>query len=200
MSLEGKYSINLTNSIRPMNYLVRHSNGHVSPCDEQAALQHLEEQSNCYITKFGTNHWIRGQTFLEYGDLGFESREFRVLLSEPHTAQADLLITTETFPPYAIGARLGVVVAERVVGINILKDIAVGFSDLIGRSSNTLQGEMSKARKDVIADLKGQAASMGAHGLIAFNLTYSPFEGKNTMMIMVAGWATAVTFTEETAC
>jgi len=129
MSLEGKYSINLTNSIRPMNYLVRHSNGNVSPCDEQVALQHLEEQSNCYIAKFGTKHWIRGQTFLEYGDLGFESREFRILLSESHTAQADLLITTETFPPYAIGARLGVVVAERVVGINVLKDIAVGFSD-----------------------------------------------------------------------
>jgi hypothetical protein len=39
---------------------------------------------------------------------------------------------------------------------------------------------------------------MGAHGLIALGLTYTPFEGKNLMMLMVAGWATSVTFSGET--
>lgn len=182
-----------------MKYLVKLSNGQVSPCDESAASSRVESDSNCYIAKFGTNHWIRGQTFLEYGDIGFETREFRVLLSQPDSAQTDLLITTETFPPYTIGARLGVVVAERVAGINVLKELAVGFTDLVGGSSGTLQNEISHARKEVIADLKRQASNMGAHGLIALNLTYSPFEAKSAMMLMVAGWATAVTFTGETS-
>jgi uncharacterized protein YbjQ (UPF0145 family) len=67
-----------------------------------------------------------------------------------------------------------------------------------GGSSGTLQNELSQARKEVIVDLKRQAAAMGAHGLIALGLTYTPFEAKNTMMLMVAGWATAVTFSGET--
>jgi len=182
----------------PMKYLVRLSNGQVTPCDEQAALQRIESDPNCFVAKFGTNHWIRAQTFIEYGDIGFENRDFRVLLAQPDLNQTDLLITTETFPPYSVSARLGVVVAERVAGINLLKEVSIGLTDLVGGSSGTLQNELSQARREVIADLKRQAASMGAHGLIALGLAYTPFEAKNTMMLMVAGWATAVTFSGET--
>lgn len=182
-----------------MKYLVRLSSGQITPCDEQAALQRIETDPNCFIAKFGTNHWIRAQTYIEYGEIGFENRDFRVLISQPDPTQTDLLITTETFPPYEISARLGVVVAERVAGINVLKEVAVGITDLVGGASGTLQNELSQARKEVIADLKRQAASMGAHGIIALGLNYTPFEAKNTMMLMVAGWATAVTFSGETA-
>lgn len=182
-----------------MKYLVRLSSGQVTPCDEQAVLQRIESDPNCFIAKFGTNYWIRAHTFIEYGEIGFENRDFRVILAQPDLAQTDLLITTETFPPYAIAARLGVVVAERIAGINLIKEVAIGVTDLWGGSSETLQNELSQARKEVIADLKRQAASMGAHGLIALGLNYTPFEAKNTMMLMVAGWATAVTFSGETA-
>jgi hypothetical protein len=72
---------------------------------------------------------------IEYGDIGFENRDFRVLLAQPDLTQTDLLITTETFPPYAISARLGVVVAERVAGINLLKEVAIGLTDLVGGHS-----------------------------------------------------------------
>jgi uncharacterized protein YbjQ (UPF0145 family) len=181
-----------------MKYLVRLSSGQVTPCDEQSALQRIESDPNCFIARFGTNHWIRSQTFIEYGDIGFENRDFRVILDQPDLAQSELLITTETFPPYAIGARLGVVVAERVAGINFLKEVTIGLTDLVGGSSGTLQNELSQARTEVISDLKRQAASMGAHGLIALGLAYTPFEAKNTMLLMVAGWATAVTFSGET--
>jgi uncharacterized protein YbjQ (UPF0145 family) len=181
-----------------MKYLIKLSSGQVMPCDEEVALQRMESDPNCLVAKFGTNHWIRAQTFMEYGDIGFENRDFRVLSAQPDMAQTELLITTETFPPYTICARLGVVVAERVAGVNLLKEVAIGLTDLVGGPSLTLQNELSQARKEVINDLKRQAASMGAHGLIALGLTYNPIESKNTMMVMVAGWATAVTFSGET--
>ena len=177
---------------------MRQSNGEVTPCDEHAALLRVESDPGSFIAKFGTNHWIRGQTFVEYGEIGFENRDFRVLLAQPDLDQTDLLVTTETFPPFAISARLGVVIAERVAGINILKEVAVGLTDLLGGSSSTLQAELSKARNEVIADLKSQGRSLGAHGLIALGLNFTPFEAKNTMMLLVAGWATAVTFSGET--
>lgn len=177
-----------------MRYLLRSSDSTVRPCDEETALQAVEDDPGCHLAPFGTANWVTGATFREYGEIAFEDRQFRAVLPGPDLATTDLLVTTETFPPYTVAARLGIVAAERIRGINLVKDLTAGLSDIFGGSSETLQAELATARKEVLDEMKREAASRGAHGLIALDLDFSPIDGKGVLMLLVTGTATAVTF------
>lgn len=180
-----------------MKFLIQSSSGKTTVCDEDAATERLQNDSSGHVARFGSNHWVRGTTFLEYGELAFDYPEFQVVLDEVNSSQSELIVTTETFPPYTVTSRLGVVAAERVTGINALKDFAASLTDTFGGSNATLEAELARARGDVLSELKKQAAAMRADGIIALSFSYSPIEGKGSLMLLVAGWGTAVTFSHE---
>ncbi|WP_193211424.1 heavy metal-binding domain-containing protein [Luteolibacter marinus] len=181
-----------------MDYILKTSAGKVTPCDEAIALRRIEEDPSIQISRPGTNHWIYGKSFLEFGDLAFDDTSFRVPTVVSDLSKTSLLITAETVPPYTIASRLGVVVSERVASIGALKELAIGLSDIIGNTSATIHKELEKTRNEVLSDLRRQAHSRGAQGIIALSLSYTSIEGKGTLMLLVTGYGTAVTFAGET--
>lgn len=91
---------------------------------------------------------------------------------------------------------LGIVSAEAVMGINIFGDIMSSFRDLVGGRSNTVQKAMREARRAAIDDLKAETYSMGGNAVIGVRLEYNEFSGKNTSMVMLAAYGTAVTLAD----
>jgi uncharacterized protein YbjQ (UPF0145 family) len=178
-----------------MKYVVRASDGATQTLDEEAALQHFEQSPNGAIARFGTNQWVTGKSFLEFGDLAFESKNQLIPVPCLDENRSAMILTTEAFPPYEIGARLGIVGAERVQGLGVLKEFFASVSDVTGARSRSIERELSVARTQVTTELRAQARNLGAHGVIGISYSYTEIGGKDSMMLLVAGWGTAVVFT-----
>lgn len=109
-----------------------------------------------------------------------------------------VVLTTETALDLPIITRHGIVSAEAVVGINLLKDALVDLRDLVGGRSTTAQREMANIREALFADLRMQAARHRANMVIAVSLSFSDFGARGTSLLAVAT-GTAVTAGERSA-
>lgn len=61
-----------------------------------------------------------------------------------------LITTTNNIEGKKIESYLGIVCGEVIVGVNFVKDIVAGFSDIFGGRSATYEDELIKAREDAI--------------------------------------------------
>ena len=76
--------------------------------------------------------------------------------------------------------------------MNVFKDFFVGLSDFFGGGNESTQNALRDARKTCLSELKKEALSIGANGVIAIDLDYSEFSGKNTSMLFLVASGTAV--------
>lgn len=102
--------------------------------------------------------------------------------------QSDILLTTETAPNFNITKRIDIITAECVYGMNIFKDIFASFTDVFGGRSDSIQSTLRDARKTALAELRKEAASIGANAVIGVDLDYSEISGggKSGMLFIVA--------------
>ncbi len=108
--------------------------------------------------------------------------------------QSSIIITTETYAPdLAIDQRLDLITAECACGINVFKDFITSVSDIAGGRSKTTQNILREARKNVLAELRNEAAELGAHAVVGVDLDYSEFSSKDKSMLFVVASGTAVT-------
>lgn len=106
-------------------------------------------------------------------------------------ASKTLLITTETWVGDA--ERLGVVAAEAVLGMNIIRDALANIRDLAGGRSGAIQKTLEEAREAALAEIRVKAARLGANAVIAVSINYHSIStGSATNMMMVAVTGTAV--------
>ena len=105
-----------------------------------------------------------------------------------------ILVTTETAPSFNIIKRVDVITAECVYGMNIFKDIFASFTDVFGGRSNSIQNTLRDARKTALAELRKEAALVGANAVIAVDLDYSEISGggKSGMLFIVASGTAVV--------
>ena len=126
-----------------------------------------------------------------------EEREKRQRLEVEETELAEridsILLTTETNPPLNITDRLEIITAECVYGMNIFRDIFTSVRDIVGGRSGAMQKVLRDARKQVLYEIRKEAYSIGANGVIAVRLDYSEFSGKDNAMLFVVASGTAVT-------
>ena len=105
-----------------------------------------------------------------------------------------IVLTTETAISIPIDKRLGIVSAERVVGINLLKDLFIEARDLVGGNSATAQGEMAKVKAALLRDIRFQAAKHGADMVVALDIRFADF-GSRGGSILATAIGTAVKLT-----
>ena len=101
---------------------------------------------------------------------------------------------TPSLPGHRILGLSGVVSAESVFGMHILKDMASSLSDTFGGRSGTLERGLSEARAACLEDLKRSADELGANAIIGIQLggdIITPGAAASKM-IMVTGLGTAV--------
>lgn len=132
----------------------------------------------------------------QYGIIGSKTKE---QLEESKKNQAEqkkiksitkngILLTTETAPSLNIIKRIDIITAECVYGMNIFKDIFASFTDVFGGRSDSIQSTLRDARKTALAELRKEAASIGANAVIGVDLDYSEISGggKSGMLFIVA--------------
>ncbi|WP_315888754.1 YbjQ family protein [Streptomyces sp. P17] len=112
-------------------------------------------------------------------------------------ASAAIVLTTEQTIDRVV-ERLGIIAAERVYGLNILKDIATGLRDTFGGASGAMEKALREARRDVLDDLRRQAAEMKADAVIALRIEHAEMSGgalggsKSMLMVVASGTAVRV--------
>jgi uncharacterized protein YbjQ (UPF0145 family) len=120
-------------------------------------------------------------------------------LKEDREARKDLelksqsvVVSTEAAVPGDV-ERLGIVASEVVFCMNIFKDIAANFRDLVGGRSGVVQKTLKDARQTAFREVKLQAAELGANAVIAVDIDYNTIStGSSTNMMMVSVSGTAV--------
>jgi uncharacterized protein YbjQ (UPF0145 family) len=84
---------------------------------------------------------------------------------------------------------LGVVAGEAILGINVFKDIAAGFRNIVGGRSGKYEEELRKGRETAITEMADRAAALGADAVVGVKLDYETVGGQ---MLMISASGTAV--------
>lgn len=111
--------------------------------------------------------------------------------------QTLLLTTTATVPGREISGVLDIVSAECAYGMNVLKDMLAGLTDVVGGRSGSTQGVLRDARRTVMAELRSEAFNLGADAVVGVDLDYSEFSGGGKSMLFVVATGTAVTLARQ---
>lgn len=109
-----------------------------------------------------------------------------------------VLVTTEAAPVgLHIEKRLGIVTAEVVFGVNVLKELLAGVRNVVGGRSETLQQVLKDARETVLDEMQRDAYRRGADAVVAVSLNYNDITTGGTTILFLVGAGTAVRTTAE---
>ncbi len=97
--------------------------------------------------------------------------------------------TTGSVEGRAIGSYLGVVAGETILGVNVFKDIAAGFRNIVGGRSGKYEEELRKGRDTAIEEMVERAREMGADAVVGVKVDYETVGGQ---MLMITACGTAV--------
>lgn len=102
-----------------------------------------------------------------------------------------LVTTTAVLEGHEIIEYKGLVFGEVVSGVNFIKDIFSGITDVLGGRSGTYESEVQDARDKAIEEMCKRADRMGANAIIGVDIDYEVL-GKENGMLMVSVSGTAV--------
>lgn len=102
-----------------------------------------------------------------------------------------ILTTSNSVEGRKIREYKGIVFGEVITGINVFKDMAAGFRNLVGGRSRSYEGEIQKAREEALAEMQERAEALGANAVISITMEYETF-GADNGMVMVGCNGTAV--------
>ena len=120
----------------------------------------------------------------------------RARAAQDDNRHKSVLVTTEAAPVgLGIDQRLGIVTAEVVFGVNVLKELLAGVRNVVGGRSETLQQVLKDARETVLNEMQRDAYRRGADAVIAVTLNYNDITTGGTTMLFLVGAGTAVVTT-----
>ena len=96
------------------------------------------------------------------------------------------LSTTSEIPGRSIERNCGVVTAECVLGINVLRDMLGAFRDFFGGRSRTHQKSLAEAKRTCFNEMMGQAVALGGDAIVGIRMDYEELAGggKSGMMLL----------------
>ena len=102
-----------------------------------------------------------------------------------------IVTTTNSIAGKQILEYKGIVFGEVISGVNFIKDLAAGFTNLFGGRSNSYESELVNAREQALAELEQRAAELGANAVVGVDIDYEVL-GSDNGMLMVTASGTAV--------
>ena len=99
------------------------------------------------------------------------------------------LSTTPTLEGLRITAYHDIVFGEVIVGTDVGRDFAAGFTNFFGGRSTEYEEALSEARQSAINEMKKRAAALGANAVVGVDIDYE----SHAQMLMVIASGTAVT-------
>lgn len=104
-----------------------------------------------------------------------------------------MIVTTTAFIE---GKRIvqyhGIVFGEVISGVNMFKDIAASFRNMVGGRSASYEEELQTTRDGAIEEMMQRAKKIGANAIVGVDIDYEMLGADNGMM-MVSASGTAVT-------
>ena len=95
-----------------------------------------------------------------------------------------IITTTNTIEGRQITEYLGIVSAESVHGINVVRDFFTGMRDFFGGRSQTLERALKEARAEVTDEIRDRAGS--ADAIVGLNFEISMPSGRGGMLVVFA--------------
>ena len=111
---------------------------------------------------------------------------------DPSKLKNMVLTTTPDVPGHKVAEIIGVISAETVFGVNVIKEVIGDLTDTFGGRSKTQQRILRDARIACLHELKIEAAFVGADGVVGIDLDYSEISGGNKQMLFLVASGTAV--------
>jgi uncharacterized protein YbjQ (UPF0145 family) len=100
--------------------------------------------------------------------------------------RSEIVMTTEAALDIPITRRLGIVTAEAVVGMNIIKDIMLEVRDLVGGRSKAQQNAMRDIKEELFNQLRDDATRLNADMIVGVDLRFSNFGNKGNAILATA--------------
>lgn len=100
-----------------------------------------------------------------------------------------IVTTTNTIEGRPATEYLGIIAGEVILGVNVFKDIAAGFRNIVGGRSGKYEEELRKGRDGAIEEMTQRAAELGADAVIGVKVDYETVGGQ---MLMITASGTAV--------
>lgn len=97
--------------------------------------------------------------------------------------------TTPSIEGRTIGAYLGIVTGEAILGANIFKDLFAGIRDIVGGRSGAYEQELARARVIALEEMTAVAASLGADAIVGIDLDYETVGQGSMLMVTASGTA-----------
>ena len=82
--------------------------------------------------------------------------------------------TTNVIEGRPVAAYLGIVAGETILGVNMFKDIAAGFRNIVGGRSGKYEEELRKGREIAVQEMTEHAAELGADAVLELMWTMRP--------------------------
>ena len=97
-----------------------------------------------------------------------------------------IITTTNSIEGRQITDYLGVVSAESVHGINVVRDFFTGMRDFFGGRSQTLERALKEARAEVTDEIRERAGVLRADAIVGLNFEISMPSGRGGMLVVFA--------------
>ena len=102
-----------------------------------------------------------------------------------------IISTTPALEGRRIARYVGIASGEAIVGANILRDLFASVRDIVGGRAGAYENVLSNARETALAEMRENAARMGANAIVGVDLDYETL-GQGGSMLMVCASGTAV--------
>ncbi len=104
-----------------------------------------------------------------------------------------IVTTTNGIESKKIVEYKGIVFGEVISGVNMVKDMMAGLTNIFGGRSNTYETELISARQSAIREMEERAAQLGANAVVGVDIDYEVL-GADNGMLMVTASGTAVRY------
>lgn len=102
-----------------------------------------------------------------------------------------IVTTTPSIEGKKIVEYKGIVFGEVISGVNMVKDMMAGLTNIFGGRSNTYESELINARQKAIQEMEERAVQLGANAVVGVDIDYEVL-GADNGMLMVTASGTAV--------
>lgn len=102
------------------------------------------------------------------------------------------VLTTPIIEGMTIKEYKGLVTSRNVRAVNVIRDLFTAFRDFFGGRSTSYQEVMADMEREVLAEVRAEAARLGANAIIGFTLDFDNIGSKNKSLLMAHAKGTAV--------
>lgn len=97
-----------------------------------------------------------------------------------------ILSTTPTIEGRPISRYCGVVMAQSVIGANVVKDFMASLTDFFGGRSRQYENVLREGKDNALRELSDQAAQLGASAVVGIKIDIETVGASGSMFMVVA--------------